>query len=181
MFTIDNLESEQKNTVGTFIVLLPLDSGLEELVRSFRRIQEASGAGTPDWLSCPTFGHAMGTSYVCMVLKQHRSASVDHQQMAQASSQLWPLLDVGVRHTMGIPHVPAAGGSPRVLVALQHGGLRLHISLHLQGHLHWCPPSLCQGKASPHPGARLLYSLGSWGRLICQSDALQGMLVFLKL
>lgn len=109
------------------------------------------------------------------------SASGDDQQVVQASSLLWPLLDINVRHTMGFPHVPAGAGSPDCPVAwwplLAH--LRREAG-HSQGPLVFSHP-VSGGKASAQPGARLLYSLGSGGRLTCQSNALQGMLMFLKL
>lgn len=65
MSTRENLESKQKNTVRTFLLLLSLGSGLEELVRSFGGIQEVfAELALRTGPSCPTFGSAVGMSYI---------------------------------------------------------------------------------------------------------------------
>lgn len=163
MFARENLESKHKNTGRTFLLLLPLGSGQEELVRSVCR------SGTPDGPFMSHLWTRCGNIYMCTVLKQ-------------ASSLLRPLLDVGIRHTMGFPRVPASAGSSRAPAALWHGRLCLNISGKRLGapRAHWCPPTPCAGVESFCAASRVACYI-AWGKLTSESNALQEMLVCLKL
>lgn len=126
----------------------------------------------------------MGMSYGCTVLKQmcqhkvmisrwcrHHPCSGHCSMSVYGTTWASPMSLLGLGACM--PQLPCG----MVLAHLrQEAGLS-------QSPLVSSYPMSGGGKASAQPGAvySLLYSLGSGGRLTCQSNALQGMLVFLKL
>lgn len=70
--------------------------------------------------------------------------------MVQASSLFWPLLDVGVRHNVGFPHVPAGAGRLHAPAALWHGACT----------------SQARGWALPEPTDVLLPHVRGGGKLL---------------
>lgn len=114
-------------------------------------------SGTPDGPFVSHLWTCCGNDLRVYSLEAGVSALGDDQQMLQASSLLWPLLNVGIWHTMGFPHIPGSLCAP---AALRHGRFCLNISDKRLGapRAHWCPPTPCSR------GGKLLRS--QWGRLL---------------
>lgn len=159
MFTRENLESEHKNTVGTFLLLLPLGSGQEELVRSVGGIQEAfADLALRTGPSCPTFGRAVGI-FTCV---QSWSRRVSIRRWLTDAAGIVPVVaTTRCQRTAhhGLPPRPcwcwelACPGCPAAwLSLLEHLGQEAGCS---QGPLVSSHSMLTAGKASAQPAGSL--------------------------